>query len=68
MDVLMALATGLENSMFPICSHYATRVNRSLVAGEEREGWTSELFATSPVNIALEATIALLRTSKELSG
>jgi hypothetical protein len=54
--------------MFPICSHYATRVNRSLVAGEERESWTSELFATSPVNTALEATLALLRTSKELSG
>ena len=67
MDALMALATGLENSMFPICSHYANRVNRSLVTGEEREGWASELFATSPVNIALAATLALLRTSKELS-
>jgi hypothetical protein len=39
--------------MFHICSHYEKRVNRSLVAGEEREGWTSELFAISPVNTTL---------------
>jgi hypothetical protein len=64
----MALAMGLEKSMFPICSHYANKVNRSLMEGEGCEGWASELFATSPVNTALAATLALLRTSKELSG
>ena len=35
-DVLMALAMDLENSMFHICSHYAKRVNRSLM--ERRMG------------------------------
>src|SRR5208282_1671342 len=43
-DVLMALAMGLENSTFHICSHYANRVNRSLKEGEGWEGWASELF------------------------
>jgi hypothetical protein len=35
--------------------------------GGRRLGWTSSFFATSTVN-ALAATLALLRTSKELSG
>ena len=34
--------------MFHICSHYEKRVNRSLVAGGEREGWTSVLFCHFP--------------------
>jgi hypothetical protein len=67
-DVLMALAMGLENSMFHICSYYVKRVNRSLM--EEKDGKAGPLsfFATSQVNTALAATLALLRTSKELSG
>ena len=36
--------------------------------GEGQEGWTSSVFATSPANTALAATLVLLRTSKELSG
>jgi hypothetical protein len=44
----MALAMGLENCMFHICSHYAKRVNRSLKEEEGLEGWTSELFCHFP--------------------
>jgi hypothetical protein len=54
--------------MFYICSYYAKRVNRSLM--EEKDGKAGPLsfFATSQVNTAFAATLALLRTSKELSG
>jgi hypothetical protein len=64
----MALATGWENNMFHICSHYAERVNRSLMEGEVTGRLPLSFFATSPVNTALAATLTLLRTSKELSG
>jgi hypothetical protein len=51
--------------MFPICSHYAKRVNWSLTKGEGRQGRTSELFCHFPGNTALAVTLALSRTSKE---
>jgi hypothetical protein len=53
----MTLATSSEHSTFHICSHYAKRVNRSLMEREIQGG-----------NAALAATLVLFRTSKELSG
>jgi hypothetical protein len=63
----MSLATGSVDGMFHICSHYAKSQSES--DGERRTGRLNlERFCPFPVNGALATTLALLRTSKELSG
>ena len=68
MGACMALATGLENRMFYICSYYVESQSESGGRRRTRRLDLCAFFATSPVNTALAATLALLRTSKELSG
>ena len=57
-----------RDSMFHICSYYVESQSKSGGRRRTRRLDLCAFFATSPVNTALAATLALLRTSKKLSG